>query len=151
MKTISFFLLLLLFYSPSFGNEAKQLQPTGQLKVRLNLTQFVNYLENGRPDKLEGIYTSADNRYLIALIKNDESSHDFIGVVIAADNPFWAKGCVKFNFVKTSNHALNGYYYTQKRSFTPFTFHLENGNIKSSLLKMVNTNHLKNSILAYAN
>tara|TARA_B110000046_G_scaffold34410_1_gene37252 strand:- start:21770 stop:21991 length:222 start_codon:yes stop_codon:yes gene_type:complete len=69
-----------------------------------------NYLENGNLKQAEGVYRSPDARYVIALIKNNEKGHDFIGIASEADNSYWKKGEVKFNFVLESNNQLNGYY-----------------------------------------
>ncbi|MDB4061582.1 hypothetical protein N8371_07145 [Vicingaceae bacterium] len=54
--------------------------------LNFDLSNFCNYLENINPKKADGVYRSPDGRHVIALIKNNEKGHDFIGVVCSADN-----------------------------------------------------------------
>lgn len=147
---VSFFLLLFLQLHTFGKTSGKELKPIKDLETSINLPQFLNYLENGNPHALEGVYQSADGRYLIALVKNDRLEHDFIGVVLAADNKYWQKGAVKFNFVNSTATTLSGYYYTQQGHYIPICFELKDDQLQNELLKKIDFTSLKNSILADA-
>ncbi|MFB1021962.1 MAG: hypothetical protein QMC40_04295, partial [Vicingaceae bacterium] len=69
----------------------KKLEPVIRHQLLLVVLSFCNYLQTGRPKKVEGLYQSPDGRYVIALIKNNERVHDYIGVVRTADNPYWKR------------------------------------------------------------
>jgi hypothetical protein len=117
-------------------------------KVNLDVNQFGKYLHDGEPDSLEGIYKSRDGRYLIALVKNDENGHDFLGVVVSADNPYWEEGQVKFNFVRNSDNQLKGYIYNSQGVGFPISFDIGKSTIKCRLLKKVKLKDIPNGSLA---
>ena len=100
--------------------------------VDLNLDHFEQYLKTGKHHSLEGIYTSYDNRYKIAMIKNKTRKHDYIGVVVDAENPYWHKGEVKFTF-KVSGEQLRGFYYTSENKMVPVTYQFKEGALKGKL------------------
>jgi hypothetical protein len=95
---------------------------------------FHNYLEIGNPHQLEGIYASLDNRYKVAIVKNDAKHHDFIGVVISADNKYWEEGDVKFSFVM-KDEALTGYYYNYSGEEAPIQFKIVEDALDANCLK----------------
>lgn len=136
------------FSSVVSAKESNNLGTKVKQKVNLDVNQFGKYLHDGSPDSLEGIYRSPDGRYYIALIKNKEKSHDFIGVVISADNPFWEEGEVKFNFVRNDSDKLTGYYYNSKGKAFPITFKIGNSTIKTKLLRKVKLKNVPNGLLA---
>lgn len=152
MKTLKPIAILLsamiLFSSLASAAGTKGLNPVKDHKVSLDVNQFGKYLHDGNPDSLEGIYKSPDGRYLIALIKDSEKGHDFIGVVVSADNPYWEEGQVKFNFVRNDGKKLKGYYYNSKGDAFPVTFKIGSSTIKSKLLKKVNLKDIPNGSLA---
>ncbi|MFT6166175.1 MAG: hypothetical protein ACJAV5_001355 [Vicingaceae bacterium] len=128
---------------------SKKLAPLETHHLNFNLFNFCNYLENGNPKKAEGVYQSPDGRYVIALIKNDEKGHDFIGVVCAADNPFWKRGEVKFNFVLDSNNELNGYYYNSSGEYVPVSFTIDGDSLKTNKLIKVDAEKIKATTIAW--
>lgn len=140
---------LMLFSSIASASGPKNLDTVKEnKKVNLDVSQFGKYLHDGHPDSLEGIYKSPDGRYYIALIKNQDKSHDFIGVVISADNPFWTEGEVKFNFVRNGNKKLKGYYYNSRGKAFPIAFKIGKSTIKTRLLRKVELKDIPNGSLA---
>lgn len=125
----------------------KNLKPIEKQSVEFNLSQFCSYLENGKPHQLEGVYTSPDERYKIAIVKNDEKQHDFIGIVITADNHYWEPGDVKFNFVMKDN-ALKGYYYNQAGDEFPMQFQIDADTLNTKSLKKLKVKTVKADMLA---
>lgn len=111
--------------------------PMKKNEIELDYSQFSKYLHDGNPDSIEGVYRSADKRYVIALIKNETNSHDFIGVVVSADNPYWKEGEVKFNFKRKDSQVLEGYYYDSKGIAYPITFKIGKSTIDTELIEKV--------------
>lgn len=138
MKTIQRTLLALMVVlvcsSGAMSKTVKAISSENKDQVHIDLVQFSKYLKDGNPHQLEGVYSSDDGRYIIALIKNTEKSHDFIGVVISADNSYWTEGEVKFNFVMNSNGKLEGYYYNSNGEAFPMSFTIDNDTLSSKLL-----------------
>lgn len=132
-KSIVFFSICLLFFSFTYAGNSKQLKPIQKHKVEFNLLQFCNYLENGSPNRVEGVYSSPDQRYQVAIVKNDVKGHDYIGIVLSADNPYWQAGEVKFNFVEKDS-SLIGYYYNSSGEKFPIELKIDSDTLK--------TNHL---------
>ena len=122
----------------SFSNAAptKTLETTEKQKIEFSFLQFCDYLENGNPHKFEGVYASPDNRYKIAIVKNDAKHHDYIGIVISADNKYWEAGDVKFNFVM-KGEVLKGYYYTNSGKELPIQFKIVSDSLEIDCLKKV--------------
>jgi len=140
---------LMLFSSVASASGSKNLKTLKKEQhVTLDVNQFGKYLHDGEPDSLEGIYKSRDGRYLIALIKNDEKGHDFLGVVVSADNPYWKEGQVKFNFVRNNDSALEGYIYNSQGIAFPISFEIGNSTIKSRHLKKLKLKDVPNGSLA---
>jgi hypothetical protein len=104
------------------SQNAKNVKPIEKQKVNFNLPAFNQYLKIGNAQQLEGIYSTKDRRYFIALVKNSEKTHDFIGIVLAADNSYWDRGEVKFNFSEGKDGKLEGFYYDQKGHANPVIF-----------------------------
>lgn len=129
--------------------KAKKLAPLETHHLNFDVLNFCNYLENGNPKLAEGVYQSPDGRYIIALIKNDEKGHDYIGVVCAADNPYWEKGEVKFNFVLTSNNELSGYYYNSSGEYVPVSFTIDGDSLKTNKLIKVDVEKIKATAIAW--
>ncbi len=149
MKPIAMLLsCLILFSSMASASGVKTLHPVKEHQVNLDVNQFGKYLHDGNPDSLEGLYQTRDGRYLIALIKNTENNHDFIGVVVSADNPYWTEGEVKFNFVRNDSKKLKGYYYNSQGKAFPISFKIGSSTIKSRLLKKVNLKDIPNGSIA---
>lgn len=149
MKSIAMLLgCMLLFSQIASAGGTKDLSPVKDHQVQLDVSQFGKYLHDGSPDSLEGLYKSPDGRYLIALIKNSEKNHDFIGVVVSAENPYWKEGEVKFNFVRNDSNKLKGYYYNSKGEAFPVTFKIGSSTIKSKLLKKVKLKDVPNGSIA---
>ena len=149
MKPIAMLLsCMLIFSSIASASGPKGLDPIKEHQVNLDVSQFGKYLHDGNPDSLEGLYKSPDGRYLIALIKNDDLGHDFIGVVVEADNPYWKEGEVKFNFVRNNSKKLKGYYYDSRGEAHPVSFKIGSSTIKSRLLKKVNLKDIPNGSIA---
>lgn len=116
---------------------SKNAIPMKKNEIELDYSQFGKYLHDGNPDSIEGVYRSADKRYVIALIKNETNSHDFIGVVVSADNPYWKEGEVKFNFKRKDSQVLEGYYYDSKGIAYPITFKIGKSTIDTELIEKV--------------
>tara|TARA_B100001109_G_C18864147_1_gene475898 strand:- start:1950 stop:2417 length:468 start_codon:yes stop_codon:yes gene_type:complete len=127
---------------------SKSLKSISKQAIELNLPQFSKYLQIGDAQELEGVYATVDRRYVIAIIKNKKKSHDYIGVVISADNKYWEKGEVKFNFVKKENK-LQGFYYNQAGKAIPIQFSInEYGALETKLLEKLTLEEFKMSQLA---
>jgi len=153
MKTFKPIALLLscmmLFSAMASASGSKKLKTVSkEQNVTLDVNQFGKYLHDGDPDSLEGIYKSRDGRYMIALIKNDKKGHDFIGVVVSADNPYWKEGQLKFNFVRNSDNKLKGYIYNSQGNAFPISFKIGQSTIKSRHLKKVKLKDIPNGSLA---
>lgn len=116
---------------------SKNVIPLKKNEIELDYSQFGKYLHDGNPDSIEGVYRSADKRYVIALIKNETSTHDFIGVVVSADNPYWKEGEVKFNFKRKDSQILEGFYYDSEGVAYPITFKIGKSTIDTELLEKV--------------
>jgi len=147
VKTVLIMSICILFSSFSYGNTPKILKPIEKQKIEFNLLQFCNYLENGNPAQLEGVYASPDKRYLVAIVKNDEKNHDFIGIVIKADNPYWEPGEVRFNFVM-KNETLMGYYYNASGDEFPLEFKIDADTLKTNSLNKMDLNQVKSNMIA---
>jgi S1-C subfamily serine protease len=80
----------------------------------------------------EGIWADPDNRYTIAIIPDDERKYgDFIGVVLATNNPLWKKGEIKMELRETAAATvLVGNYYMGNKSRQGTTFIVENALMK---------------------
>jgi len=80
---------------------------------------------------------------VIAIIKNNEKGHDYIGVVCAADNPYWKSGEVKFNFVLRNDNKLKGYYYNSSGNYVPVSFSINGDSLQTNRLRKVNLENNK--------
>ncbi len=147
-KTALIIGMLVLGSTTSFANNNKQLKTVKEHQIEFNLLNFCNYLENGNPQEVEGIYSSPDQRYMIALVKNDNKCNDFIGVVLSADNPHWKKGEVKFNFVKDEAGHLQGYYYNSSRDQFPVDFEISGDSLKTDRLQKLEVEEIKAGMIA---
>ena len=107
------------------NNGTKKVKPIDNEVIEFNLSQFNKYLNDGNAREVEGIYSDTANRYQIAIVKNNEREHDYIGIVISSDNPYWKTGEIKFNFIKDGEHKLKGYYYNSKGDYVPVEFDTE--------------------------
>lgn len=153
MKRISLILSLTILMVASTSAQAigrqKITKPIHKYNVELNLAAFAKYLKIGDASKVEGVYASKDRRYIIAMVRNTVKTHDYIGVVISAENPFWENGEVKFNFVKESNGKMKGYYYDSLGTAYPMAFSIDkNGNIESDLLQKLSVEEVQLGNLA---
>lgn len=127
----------------------KKLSPLEKHQLDFDLFNFCNYLENGDLKPAEGVYSSPDGRYVIALIKNNEKGHDYIGVVCAADNPYWKRGEVKFNFVLTATNKLEGYYYNSSGEYVPVSFSVEGDSLQTNRLIKMDVEKIKATAMAW--
>jgi hypothetical protein len=133
-------LLLGAFFAPNYAmaNPAKTVLPIENKVIDFNLDQFKKYLELGTPHQLEGVYSSPDKRYVVAIVKNNDTRHDFIGVVIKAGNAYWKEGEVKFNFVlDESSDKLVGYYYNSEGTPHEVSFCVGGDTLQTDCLKKV--------------
>lgn len=104
---------------------------------KFNLAQFGKYLQDGHPHAVEGVYMTKDGRYSLAIVRNQDSTHDFIAIVLEADNKFWNSGDVKFNFIQNDSTELEGLYYNSAGEASPIDFEIsENGLISDYLIKV---------------
>ncbi len=101
---------------------------------KFNIPQFGKYLQDGLPHEVEGVYKTKDGRYTLAIVRNEDSTHDFIAIVLDADNPFWKTGEVKFNFVLSDINSLEGLYYNSKGESVNLDFSFNKNGLKSDLL-----------------
>ncbi|MEQ8908843.1 MAG: hypothetical protein RIC95_06605 [Vicingaceae bacterium] len=153
MKRISLILSLIILIASSTSAQAlgrhKISKPIDKQEVEINLAAFGKYLEIGSASEVEGVYTTQDRRYIIALVRNKEKTHDYIGVVISADNPYWKNGEVKFNFVEEANGKLKGYYYDSLGTSYPMAFEIDtHGSIKSDYLQKLSVEEVQLGNLA---
>ena len=147
LKLVAVLLSLLTFHSAfTYPKKSRILDSTHKKDINLNYSQFVKYLDNGNPDSLEGIYSTEDKRYVIAVIKNETKFHEFIGVVISSDNPKWSNGEIKFNFVRKSDGILEGYYYNSDK-VSPVVLSTGNSRIGANLLKKLSLQELEVNLL----
>ena len=134
VKTFALLSISILLSSFSSANPSKTLEPIEKQNIEFSFLQFCNYLENGNAHPFEGVYASPDNRYKVAIVKNDAKHHDYIGIVISADNKYWATGDVKFNFVM-EDEALIGYYYNSSGKEFPIQFKIVSDTLETNFLK----------------
>lgn len=125
----------------------KKLKIIDKTVLQFNVSNFCNYLEKGNSNGVEGVYKSPNGKYIFALVKNDERSHDFIGVVLSAEDNRWQEGEIKFNFMLHQD-TLVGYYYDDKDNPIPVEFALESDTLKTNVLTKVDLNKIKAGTLA---
>lgn len=89
----------------------KKLPQLMEKQVEVNFERFNHYLKTAKPLEVEGFYTSINQEYVVAIVKNDAKEHDFIGIMVKSPNGRYAKGELRFNFVQESDSVLTGYYY----------------------------------------
>jgi len=146
--TTLFLSTLLTINSGIKAEEPKMATPISPMAVELNLGGFCDYLTNGNPRQIEGIYSTKDGRYIIGIIKNETKTHDYIGVVINADNPYWKIGEVKFNLCESAEGSIEGYYYDSNKKSHLISFNLENGILKSPLMEKVDLEQFRTGLIA---
>ena len=129
------------------AHTVKKLKTINTSPIEFNITNFCNYLENGNANKVEGVYESSDGKYVFALIKNDARNHDFIGIVVSAENNRWKEGEIKFNFVLNKD-TLNGFYYDDKGNPIPVQFAIGNDSLKTSILSKLSVIDIKSQMIA---
>ncbi len=150
MLKVSLIAFGIMFSVQSFASE-KNLKPINKNQteeVTIDLSQFGKYLLEDYSKTAEGVYRTEDNRYTIAIIKNEEKSHDYIGVVISSDNKYMKSGEIRFNFVLNSDNELVGYYYDSKGDEHSVSFKLGENGLISSLFEKVSIEELRNSGIA---
>jgi acetoacetate decarboxylase len=149
LKVLTAVAATLFFSITAFAdNSNKRLAPIEKQAIEFDLSGFGNYLNNGSAQTIEGVYTTEDRRYVIAVVKNQEKSHDYIGVVISADNQYWDKGEVKFNFVKQDDGSLKGFYYDQAGKAYPVTFDTNENGLQSDMMHKLSVAEVKMGNLA---
>lgn len=88
--------------------------PAGVLTKQEIITKF--FADNKQLDAIEGIWTSDDGIYEIAVIKNvfgDNPGHDFVGIITDSRTTNWKCGELKALFKKTAdNQIYPGIWYT---------------------------------------
>lgn len=121
-------------------SNAKTLKKVSKRQIdmsKFNLAQFGKYLQDGHPHAIEGVYMTNDGRYSLAIVKNQDSTHDFIAIVLNADNKFWNPGEIKFNFIQNDSTELEGLYYNSKGEATPIEFEINKDGLVSEMLNRV--------------
>lgn len=150
MLKTSLIALGMIFSMQSFASE-KNLKPINKNQteqVTIDLAQFGKYLMEDYSKTAEGVYRTEDKRYTIAIIKNEENSHDYIGVIISSDNAYWNSGEIRFNFVLESDNKLVGYYYDSKGDEHRVSFQVGEDGVVSNLFEKVSVEELRNSGIA---
>lgn len=147
---MTFIALGVMLSMQSFASEKtlKPIETDNQKEVVIDLAQFGKYLNQENAKNTEGVYTTEDGRYVIAIVKNNEKSHDYIGIVISADNEFWNQGEVKFNFVLNENNVLEGFYYDSKGENHPIELKVNEKGLVCDFLRKVSIEELRNGGLA---
>lgn len=147
---ISLITLGILFSMQSFAGDKnlKPIETESKKEIAIDLSQFGKYLNQENSKTAEGVYTSKDGRYVIAIVKNNEKTHDYIGVVISADNPFWNAGEVKFNFVLNQDNELTGFYYDSKGESHKISFQVNEDGLVCEFLTKVSIEELRKGGIA---
>ncbi len=76
----------------------------GRERIPIDSTAFLSYLA-GKTDGIEGIYSTADSTYIVALVKNQTPDRDYAAVILRSKAKTWDKGQVKFE-LKRLNDSL---------------------------------------------
>lgn len=90
-------------------------QPLGELNKEMTLSRF---FKDKNIDMVEGIWSTSDNRYEFAIVKNTSGTlteYDYVGIVVGGTGDCWKKGEVKALLKKTSTmDTYTGIYYQEE-------------------------------------
>lgn len=98
--------------------------PAGTLTKQEIIAKF--FADNKQMDPIEGIWTTDDGIYEIAIIKNifgDIPGHDFVGIITGTSNGWWQRGELKALFKKTAdNQVYPCVWYAQDKTMNNVSF-----------------------------
>jgi hypothetical protein len=89
--------------------------------VNIDSVKVINTIAT-TTDELEGIYTSEDSMYTVALLKNKTAQRDYYAVVLSSKTKVWVPGQVKFELKQTGNKQYTCLFYLRNHSL-----HVEEG------------------------
>lgn len=69
-------------------------------------------------DPLEGIYSTPDNTYVIAVVKNKNRHRDYAGVILSSRTKLWVKGQVKLEIKPLNDSTLEVISYLRNHSMS---------------------------------
>ncbi|MBP6386365.1 MAG: hypothetical protein KA313_09720 [Pseudarcicella sp.] len=86
--------------------------------------EVLNYLEKYKDiiSEIEGIWVNADQQNKVAIIKNHNSEHDYIGVLLETKHDKWKPGMIKFEIKKNENNIYEGTYFRRDFASEKVTF-----------------------------
>jgi len=151
MKNIVLIFGLLLspvLMSSSFASHRKTVKSIQKTNLNFDVAGFTHYLNNGNPQKLEGVYSTKDKRYVIAIVKNSEKEHDYIGVILNSANKNIKTGDVRFNFVMDSEKNLVGNYYDNNGNSVEVVFNMEDMELGHIPMQKVGITQLQINLLS---
>lgn len=104
----------------------------------LDKDQFIGkFFKDKDLDEIEGVYTSSDNRYEVAVIKNKsdfKSQYDYLAIITDTNTWNWKKGQVKFELKNTATPTIfTGNYFMGNKMRVGRTFFLKKGYIEVNL------------------
>lgn len=151
MKKIKLTIVALIASMMSVGAQAANHKDLKAIKLHnqeFNVAGFSKYLVQGNALEFEGVYRTKDGRYSIAIVKNDVAEHDFIGVMIDSKNEQLKSGDVRFNFVRSSENALEGFYYDNYGNSVPVEFGMDEIKLGDMKLKKISSDSLYLSLIS---
>ena len=119
---LAFFLTSCETTDPTVNLSPKYPWPEG-----LNKNQFIEKFFKGKNlSRIEGVYAGSNNRYEVAIIKNDfgvETNYDYLAILTDANYGIWKRGEIKFKLKKTATPTIfTGNYYMGDKSTVGRTF-----------------------------
>jgi S1-C subfamily serine protease len=100
-KLIHFFFVFFVLYSVTIPGFAAPLP-----EEDLNRQQAIDtYFKDKPENSIEGIWITDDNKYEIAIVKNDFSlcqGYDYVGLTVQTTDPAWATGKIKLQLKATA-------------------------------------------------
>ena len=130
---LAFFLTSCETTDPTVNLSPKYPWPEG-----LNKNQFIEKFFKGKNlSRIEGVYAGSNNRYEVAIIKNDfgvETNYDYLAILTDANYGIWKRGEIKFKLKKTATPTIfTGNYYMGDKSTVGRTFFLKDGYLEVGL------------------
>ncbi|ULQ57658.1 S41 family peptidase [Flavihumibacter rivuli] len=110
---------------------------TGTEKAEVDSAAVMKYLKSLKQPGIEGIYTSSDGTYTVALLKNKKSHRDYYGLILASKTPLWVKGQVKLELKENGGNSLDAYIFMRNHSLNFEPWKLRNGQLLNSGWKKV--------------
>jgi Peptidase family S41 len=96
-------------------------------KIVGDSTSVINYLSSGKQDSLEGIYTTNDGIYTVALLKNKNRQRDYAALILNSRTILWSKGQVKFELKKVNDSLYDGFFAYRNHTINYEEVSLKNG------------------------